>query len=140
MTLLAADGVTRLDQATLPLTRDTVRWFIDGRQLLHHAKDLHQVRATLVCVACDSSGGNAHVHIRDRREDSVFVACPHRPSGGVVRVDRPLEVTPLLLALGWGLRCSQCGDDLQGNNDPATATSCHVTCACTSRDYAIEVG
>lgn len=140
MPLVAADGLTHLNQAILPLTSYTVSWFTDGRRLLEHATTLHAVRAKLVCLACESHGGFIpNVYVAKRSGDHVFVACPHRPEGGKVRMDRPLDVAALLQALGWGLRCSSCGDALRGDNDPATAITLHVTCPCTSREFAVAV-
>lgn len=140
MTLLAADGHTHLNQATLPLTSYSVTWFMEGRKLLQHAHDLHRVRAKLVCLVCEAHGGVHDVRVVvERNAHRAFVACPHRPRGGAVLLDRSLEIQPLLQALGWGLRCSACGDALRGDNDPEATTSVHVTCPCTSRDYQIAV-
>lgn len=139
MALLAANGQTHLNQQILALTPYTVTWFLDGRRLLQHAHDLAKVRAELGCILCRKKGTDASVHIRDREDGTVFVACPHRPRGGRVRVDQPLDVQSLLSALGWNLFCSACGAALQGDNDPQTATAVHVTCPCTSRDYRLAV-
>lgn len=134
--LLAADGYTLLQQQIMPLTSYTVTWFTDGRQLLLHANDLSKVSAKLVCNICEAQGGIAHVLVvAESTRESVFVACPHRPAGGVVKLDQPLEVGPLLLALGWNLHCPACGQPLRGDNDPTTASKYTVTCCCTSRVY-----
>jgi hypothetical protein len=134
MTLYAPDGITHANQQTLDLPVGAVRWFIDGVALLHHLNDLRTVRVKVVCEGC---GDDAVARTREIQGD-VFVACGHRPSGGRVSVGQGLEVEPLLLALGWGFRCTACDARLTGDND-RTATVFTITCPCTRRVYRLPV-
>jgi hypothetical protein len=128
--IYAPDGVTYANQRTIDLPVGAVRWFLDGVALLQHLNDLRSVGVKVVCEAC---GDDATARVRDTQGD-VFIACPHRPSGGRVTVGQGLEVEPLLLALGWGFRCTDCHGRLTGDND-RTATVFTVTCPCTKRVY-----
>lgn len=118
-------------RAELPMPVGAVRWFVDGEALLTHLNDLRVVRAKVICERC---GSDAVARPRDIQGD-VFVACEHRPSGGRV-TGHALEVAPLLVALGWGFRCTDCGGKLEGENDPR-ATVFTVTCPCTKRVYTL---
>ena len=130
--IYAPDGVTYANQQTIDLPVGAVRWFIDGVSMLHHLNDLRSVRVKVVCVGC---GSDAHAAQRDIQGD-MFVACGHRPSGGRVTLGKDLEVEPLLLALGWGLRCTDCEAPVAGGNDPRS-TVFTVTCPCTKRVYTL---
>lgn len=132
MTLYGPDGITYANQQTLDLPVGAVRWFIDGTAMLLHLNDLRAVRVKVICEGC---GSDATATVRDVQGD-VFIACQHRPSGGRVTRGQNLEVEPLLLALGWGFRCTDCGARLTGNNDPR-ATTFAVSCPCTTRVYTL---
>ena len=121
-----------LNQQTLDLPVGAVRWFLDGTAMLQHLNDLRKIRVKVICEGC---GHDAHAQHRPLQGD-VFVACDHRPSGGRVTLGSELEVEPLLLTLGWGFRCTDCGERLQGGNDPR-ATVFTVTCPCTKRVYTL---
>ena len=130
--IYAPDGITHANQQTIDLPVGAVRWFLDGESLLTHLNDLRQVRVKVVCEGC---GDDATARQRDTQGD-VFVACPHRPSGGRVTLGKGLEVEPLLLALGWGFRCTHCDGRITGDND-RQATVFTVTCPCTRRVYTL---
>ena len=132
MTLYAPDGITYANQQTIDLPVGAIRWFLDGQALLAHLNDLRALRVKVICEGCH---GDAIAQIRDVQGD-VFIACPHRPSGGRVRRGEGLEVEPLLLALGWGFRCTDCGERLTGDNH-RQAASVHVSCPCTDRVYTL---
>lgn len=139
MPLLAADGYTYLHQQTLPMTLPMIELFLDGRELLRHAGSLRQLRAKLICQQCERGGQPYVVEVLDRPvEGTVFVACPHRPQGGTVQMGGPLQIQPLLLALGWNLACTACGQPLRGDNDPGSVAFT-VTCPCTKREYRFAV-
>lgn len=129
--IYAPDGVTHANQQTIPMPGGAVRWFLDGWSLLMHLNDLRAVRVKVICEGC---GSDAMAQPREIQGD-VFVACEHRPSGGRVR-GQGLEVEPLLLSLGWGFRCTDCGARLTGDND-RRATAFEVTCPCTKRVYTL---
>lgn len=130
--IYAPDGITHANQSELPLPLGAVRWFLDGGAMLAHLNDLRQVRVKVVCEGC---GSDATATTREVHGD-VFVACEHRPTGGRVTRGQALDVEPLLLALGWGFRCTDCGARLEGNNTPG-ATVFTITCPCTKRVYAL---
>lgn len=126
------DGITYANRAEIPLPVGAVRWFLDGAAMLEHLNDLRAVRVKVICEGC---GSDAQARPRDVQGD-LFVACEHRPSGGRVHRGQALDVEPLLLALGWGFRCTDCGERLEGNNDPG-ATVFTVRCPCTRRVYTL---
>ena len=139
MPLLAADGSAYLGQETFPLSLAMVQLFNDGRMFLQALDVLQRLRVAVVCRTCESSGGPCEVTaIYKPDENVVFVACAHRPQGGRVKMDKPLSLDPLLLALGWDLRCTACQHMLSGNNEP-TATTLVVSCPCTKREYRYPV-
>ena len=138
MPVLAADGVTHLHQTRVDLTLPMLALFLDGRETLRHASSLAQIRVKLICTYCAAhteAGHEASVVVVDRPQDgTVFVACPHRPAGGLVQVGAPLHLQSLLHALGWNLACTACGHVLQGDNDP-TSIAFTIRCPCTTREY-----
>lgn len=134
MLLYGPNGINYAQHQTLPLTAHSVLWFMEGRQLLQHAGDLRTARARLVCKICLSGGGDCDVHVANRTAGEVFVACPHHPKGGRVSLVKPLDIGSLLLALGWNLVCSACGEPLQGDNYEGS-TNLTVSCSCTTREF-----
>ena len=126
--LYAPDGKTHARQDVLEMTVGMMRVFLDGAVLLRSLGELHRWRVKVVCERCGSQASAAYRPV----QNDVLVACDHRPSGGHVQVNRALDVEPLLLALGWGFRCTACGERLTGDNDP-TATEFTVSCPCTRR-------
>ena len=138
VTLLAADGYTHLHPARVELTLPMLPLFLDGRETLRHASALAQLRVGLICTYCAAhteAGYEASVVVVDRPQDgTVFVACPHRPTGGIVQTRATLHLQSLLHALGWNLACTECRHVLQGDNDPASL-SFTVRCPCTTREY-----
>lgn len=138
MTLLAADGATHLRQTRIELTLPMLAFFLDGRHTLRHAHALAQMRVKLICTYCEThraEGQDASVVVVDRPQDgTVFVACPHRPTGGIVQTRDALHLPALLHALGWNLACTACRHVLQGDNDP-TSLAFTVRCPCTTREY-----
>ena len=139
MPLLAADGQSHLTQEVIPLTSATVQLFNDGRLFLKGLAILRQLRVAVVCRYCEAHGGACGVTaIHKPDENVVFMACAHRPLCGRVKMDKPLSLDPLLLALGWDLRCSACHYPLRGANAP-TATTLIVSCPCTKREYRYPV-
>lgn len=128
--IYAPDGVTYARQETIDLPVGAVRWFLDGAAMLTHLNELRTIRVKVVCNGC---GHDAVARPREIQGD-VFVACEHRPAGGRVKLGQALDVEPLLLSLGWGLRCTACEAPLTGNNDPR-GTVFTVSCPCTTRQY-----
>ena len=125
--LFTPDG-SWVHKAHVVLTKDDVLAFVDGRVLLERLGRLGSLRVGAACTRCGAEP--RAVVLPDVRE--VDVSCDCR--AGRVKTDRELDVEPLLLALGWRLTCSSCGEQVRGDNDPR-ATAYAVHCPCTDRVY-----
>lgn len=131
--LVAPDGVTDARQTRLPLTAAQVRWFIDGADFLRMVPQLAGLRLRAVCLRCLDTDGDGSVVATDQPDAGrILVSCGHR-SGRVLTHER-LSLQLLLLALGWGLRCTACGQPVRGDNDPADPVFT-ITCPCAVRAY-----
>ena len=114
----------------LALTGAQVRLFVDGNYFLTHLDALPAARVAATCRRCDGV-----VRVTPLMgEQRVLVSCDCR--AGEVQTHQPLELAPLLAALGWDLACAHCGETLRGDNHQ-TATFFTVTCPCTSRAYTL---
>lgn len=129
--LYTADG-SWVQRGQVVLTKDDVLAFVDGRVFL---RDLDRVAGLGVHPRCTRCGAEPTAAVCADRA-AVRVACACR--AGEVATVRPLELEPLLLALGWRLECPRCDGALQGNNDPHDPVF-HVACSCTDRIYARAV-
>lgn len=135
--ILAPDGTEARLQKEIPLKGRHLKWLNDGESLLCHLADLAAVSIRAECVRCVAHDVVDPIRITpdpDRR--LVHVACGCR--AGQVKTDKPLEVQPLLQALGWRLVCSACGEPVWGDNDRG-ATKLTVTCPCSKRVYRLAV-
>ena len=114
---------------TREMTSRHVRAFVDGNFLLRHLADAF--RGLAVGVLCRRCGQEPRAHRRGVPTIDVTCGCEGH---GVVRIDRPLDTAPLLLALGWTLTCPDCQTEVEGANSPQDPTFT-VTCPCTTRTY-----
>ncbi len=135
--IYAADGITHARQQDVPLRGRHLKWLNDGQSFLAHLTDLATVSIRAECVRCVAHDVADPVAATPRPDRGVVhVRCGCR--AGEVQTDRPLDLQPLLLALGWRLVCTRCGDEVRGDNDH-TATTFTVTCPCTRRVYRLAV-
>ena len=114
-----------------------LKWLNDGVSFLRHLDDLVAIKIEARCQLC----GKGVKATPNSDGMSVSVECPHRHGKVVVRDTSgqlELEMQPLLLALGWNLHCTDCGDPVDGGND-ATQTRFAVSCPCTTRSYSMAV-
>ena len=114
-----------------------LKWLNDGVSFLRHLDDLVAIKIEARCQIC----GKGVTASPSTDGISVSVSCPHRHGKVVVMekdAPRNLEVQPLLLALGWNLHCTDCGEPINGDND-ATQTRFAVSCPCTTRRYQMAV-
>jgi hypothetical protein len=118
---------------TLPLMAPAIRALVDGREFLRSlSTHLAAIRVVPYCRRCVATGGVGEVSVR-MAPDHVEFRCAH--TAGRVKMDKPLEVEPLLDALNWGLRCQDCGGPVQGDNGKADLRF-QVQCDCTIREMA----
>ncbi len=141
--LLDATGRRIVTKATLAMTPDQVRWFLNGKAFLRHLGDLHTVKVAAYCQGCYAAGLHDDVMAGKADDDTYVIRCAHRQrliSRASVR-----DTDELLARLGWSLRCvADCErkgmhDGIQGNNDPQAAIA-SIDCGCTERKYAAPVG
>ena len=112
-----------------PLSAAHVRMLDDGRFFLAHRASLRQdARIEPRCRQC----GTIPTVTPLVGQEAVEVRCDCR--AGRVKTDRPLEVQPLLMALGWDLVCADCQAPVTGDNAPS-ASVFTVTCPCQRRVY-----
>ena len=117
----------------LPLSAGHVRMLSDGVFFLAHLEALaRDARIEPRCTRC----GQVATATRNVAADEVFVSCGCR--SWRVKTDRPLDVAPLLLSLGWDLCCADCRAGAVGENDPQ-GTVFRVTCPCQTRAYRVPV-
>ena len=131
MTLVGLDGRTLRTQRVVPMTADQTRWLLGGRDFLHAVDQLAAIKVVAVCQWCLRADGRGDVVATpDPMHHRVFVSCAHR--SGQVKTTAPLDLTQLLDALGWTLRCTDCDEKVWGDNS-LTDTTLEVRCPCTIR-------
>ena len=108
------------------------KWLDDGESLLAHLDDLQGIRLECRCGTCGSRG--RATPLGEGKRFSVRCEC----RSGRVDASRPLVVESLLLALGWGLVCTHCGERPVGDNAPDDL-QWTVDCLCTTRIMARAV-
>ena len=127
-------------RAVLEMTRDQVRWFLNGKSFLRHLHVLHQVKVAPFCQVCYAKG--LPDTVSGRRVDGRFVVfCGHREA--ILDWNAIKDTDGLLARLGWSLRCEDCErkgmlDGVQGNSDSQWGT-CEVNCGCTERRYQVPL-
>lgn len=142
--LLAPNGLTIQAKTILPLSREQIGWFGSGAALLAHLDQLATIGVVPYCAICAHAGHKDAVQaVLDGGRGMWVVGSACRRGELTVEKARTLSVAELLANLGWRLRCgNRCEppmDGVEGNNDPAGSTFT-VTCGCTDRIYAPEVG
>ena len=121
---------------TIPMSTSSAQALCDGDTfLLAGPSALSAILVEPYCRHCAALGGLGTVALT-AYEDRVEFRCAH--IGGHVRTHRHTEVPLLLDALRWGLRCTACREDVQGDNTK-TDTTFTVTCRCTTRELANPV-
>lgn len=122
---------------TIQMTADQVRGLLGGRDFLTALARLADIRVEAVCLRCVAAGGSGTVSASpDPVHPRTFVMCACR--SGQVKTKKPLDLTKLLDALGWTLRCPSCTERVTGDNDPS-GTRFTVTCSCTTREFRLPV-
>lgn len=118
----------------LSLSGPVVRALTDGAYLLTEGWELLSGAALAPrCQRCRAQGFPAEIARGRWTSSRVEFSCAH--TAGWVVCDRPLDLPPLLLALGWDLRCTRCGSLVEGENAPTDANFV-VVCPCTLRRMA----
>jgi hypothetical protein len=134
--ILAPNGLTATARE-LPMKGRYVKWLNDGESFLVHLADLAAVSLRAECLRCVAHDVADSVRATpDPDHGLVHVACGCR--AGKVNIEKPLDVSQLLQALGWRLVCTSCGEPVWGNND-RHADAFTVDCPCTSRVYRVAV-
>lgn len=114
----------------LPLTSSGIRALSDGTYFLAHGRELLAGLALEpYCQFCRATGVDAAVRLAP---DSIIAnwTCGH--TAGWASQKRRIELPDLLSALGWGIRCTACQADAQGDNS-GTDPTFKVLCDCTVR-------
>lgn len=139
--IIDASGRNVITKEILEMTRDQVRWFLNGKAFLRHLDDLKHVKVAAYCQHCYNHGLMDDVMAGKPDDNTYVVRCAHRqrtfPVSAVKTTDE------LLAMLGWSLRCDgDCArkgmfDGVQGHNDPEWGTV-EVTCGCTDRKFSLS--
>ena len=118
-------------RATIPMQGRHLKWLNDGASFFAHAAELIAIKLAPRCKVC---GGEGKFSERDETHVEFSCKCKH----GQVDATKASDVQPLLMALGWDLCCTDCGNQVSGEN-VATATRFTVDCECTTRVYSLAV-
>lgn len=113
-----------------PMTSSTVRALSDGSYFLAHGRELlAAVALEPYCQYCRFMGLDATVRLTSDSNVTNW-ACGH--TSGWASRRKAIELPELLAALNWGIRCTACQANAQGDNSP-TDTAFKVLCQCSSR-------
>lgn len=117
----------------LSMTIPQIQALTDGQFFLEHGVQLlGPLTLEPYCRRCLALGLVPCVAITTGETQTTF-RCAH--TSGWVKRDEPLDMEPLLVALGWDIRCSQCQQPATANNAPTDALLA-VECACALRTMA----
>ena len=114
----------------LPMNARHIQALTDGQFFVDHAHDLlGSLHIEPYCRRCLALGFDPRVAVTVRADEAQF-RCGH--TSGWIKRSTPLELEPLLHALGWNLRCRRCLSMVTGDN-ARTDAAFTVACSCTVR-------
>ena len=128
--LYGPDGIARLDQSVRHMSSADIKALCVGGTFLTSLDRLRLLDIEPYCLVCASvgRGGDLQTFVGPIRTE-FFCAHAH----GSASHQAPTDVEPLLLALGWGLRCMRCKERVEGDN-AKTDHAFTVSCPCTRRE------